>query len=78
MPNFSALQRPLSEQTTGRGGKRICWTNEMEEAFMRLKEKIQEDVLLAFPDYGPEAEPLELCGCISGGFRGMLVSEARQ
>jgi hypothetical protein len=60
VPNFSSLQKPLSEKTGGRGSKRLVWTDEMMQAFELLKDKIREDVKLTFPDYSKAADPLEL------------------
>ena len=60
VPNFSVIQRPLSEKTGGRGTRKLQWTEDMEVAFLKLKEKIREDVRLSYPDYSPEAEPLEI------------------
>ena len=66
VPNFSSLQKPLSEKTGGRKGRKIEWTEEMVSAFEKIKDKIKEDVQLAFPDYSDEAEPLELFVDASG------------
>ena len=60
VPHFSTLQKPLSEKTSGKGSKRLEWTNEMDTAFEVLKEKMQEEVQLTFPDYSPDASPLEI------------------
>ena len=58
--NFSSLQKPLSEKLVGRGSRKLKWTRDMEAAFLTLKEKIKEDLLLSFPDFSAGASPLEL------------------
>ena len=59
-PNFSVIQRPLFEKSSGKGSRKLVWDERMSEAFHKIKEKIREDIMLAYPDYEPEAEPLEL------------------
>ena len=66
VPNFSSLQKPLSEKTGGKRGKKIEWTDEMASAFEKIKGQIKKDVQLAFPDYSDDAEPLELFVDASG------------
>lgn len=60
VPNFSVIQRPLSEKSGGKSSRKIKWTPEMQTAFDQLKVKISEEVELAYPDYHEGAEPLEL------------------
>lgn len=75
VPMFSSIQKPLSEKTGGRGRRKLEWTTEMLDAFNRLREKIQEDVLLTFPDYSPEACPLELYADASGIGAGACLAQ---
>lgn len=42
VPNFSTIQRPLSEKTTGKVPKKLEWTGEMQTAFETLKSNIRE------------------------------------
>ena len=49
----------------------------MEEAFSRLKDLIAEDVRLAFPDYGPEAKPLQLFVDSSGIGSGACLNQVQ-
>ena len=58
--NFSSIQKPLSEKTSGRKGKVLQWTQEMIHAFEDLKSRICNDVHLSFPDFSAGAAPLEL------------------
>lgn len=60
VPNCSVIMKPLSVLTGGRASAKIKWTDEMVEAFNALKTKMKDDVCLSFPDYSPEALPLEL------------------
>ena len=75
MPNFSVIQKPLSEQTGGRGSRKLKWTAEMQTAFEQLKIKIKEDLQLAFPDYGEQAQPLELYVDASASGAGACLSQ---
>lgn len=60
IPNCSVIQKPLSAVTGGGGKKKLLWTSEMEAAFNALRQAVKEDIQLAFPNYGPDAEKLEL------------------
>ena len=69
VPMCSAIAKPLSCHTGGRksqGKKKIPWTEEMNTAFEKLKEVLQEEIMLAYPDYSPDARPLELYVDASG------------
>jgi hypothetical protein len=60
LQHCSEIQKPLSALTGGAKTKKLIWTTEMLEAFERLKEVMSQNIELAFPDYGPTAEKLEL------------------
>ena len=66
VPHFSSIQKPLTVKAVGRSNRRIVWTDEMDKAFEELKQKICEDVMLSYPDYSPDHEPLELFVDASG------------
>ena len=66
VPNFSTVQKPLSEKLQGRGSKKLQWTEEMNTAFEAIKLKLQEDVTLSYPDYSEGAAPLQLYVDASG------------
>lgn len=64
MLGYSTLAAPLCRLTTGdprkkkRGGKKnagpdppFLWSNECEEAFQSLKEKLMTALVLGYPDY---------------------------
>ena len=73
---FSEISKPLTSCTTGPKKKLISWNVEMESAFLKLKEKLAEEVTLSFPNYGPEAKPLELYVDASGvGAGGCLLQQ---
>lgn len=57
IPNCSQIAQPLSSQT---GGKTVTWTEGCQNAFTQLKEALVNPTLLGFPNYSPEASPLEL------------------
>lgn len=58
--NCSTTAKPLSA-VTGLPGKTVLkWTNEMVSSFEQLKADLQEDITLAFPDYGADAAPLSI------------------
>ena len=58
--NCSLIAKPLSELTGGPKRKKLIWSEEMNKAFQNLKDKLVEDVTLAFPDYSKQANKLEL------------------
>ena len=60
LPNCSAIQKPLSCQTSGRRNCKLEWSNEMNDAFEMLKDEMKKEVELAYPDYSSEAEKIEL------------------
>ena len=63
---FSTIAKPLTSMTGGAKRKQIKWTDEMEVSFNTLREKLAEDLSLAFPDYRADANPLELYVDASG------------
>jgi len=60
LPNCSEIQKPLSCLTSGKKRKKLQWTEEMCEAFDRLKQDMKDDIELAYPNYADDASPLEL------------------
>ena len=47
IPNYSAIARPLSEQT---GGKTVTWTEECQKAFDLLRQAMMNHPVLIIPD----------------------------
>lgn len=62
LPRASEIQKPLSACTSGRRSRKLLWTEGMLEAFKTLKEEMQAELTLAYPDYSEGASRLELCG----------------
>ena len=60
VPGASVIQKPLAEWTKGKKSSKITWTEEMRDAFKKLKTLMAEDVELAFPSYAQDSEKLEL------------------
>ena len=60
VPDCSTLMKPLSKLTGGKRSSKLIWSDEMDHAFNSLKAEMRRDITLSFPDYGPDAEPLEL------------------
>ena len=58
--NCSQIAQPLSRLTGGSSKHKLLWTNEMVTAFNALREAMQEDLSLAYPDYSSTARQLEL------------------
>jgi hypothetical protein len=52
--------QPLSKFTGKRGSVKLKWSDQMFEAFETLKKLVAEECLLAYTDYSPDAEKLEL------------------
>ena len=66
VPKCSVIMKPLSRLTGQAKTAKLTWTEEMAEAFERLRDEIQKDIVLAFPDYSESASPLELYTDASG------------
>ena len=58
--NCSVMCKPLTRVMTLPDRSRLKWTQDMEDAFLGLKTAMQEDLRLTYPDYSPDASPLEL------------------
>ena len=66
IPEFAAITKPLSVLTGGPKKQPIVWTEEMDQAFEIIKEKLMEEVSLSYPDFGEDANPLDLFVNASG------------
>ena len=75
IPRCAELAKPLSAVTSGRRNEKLTWTEEMLQSFIKLKEVIQEEVKLAYPDYTITAEPLELHVDASGFGAGACLAQ---
>ncbi|XP_043207946.1 uncharacterized protein LOC122373697 isoform X1 [Amphibalanus amphitrite] len=56
----SSISKPLTDLTGQPGPTVITWTDQMTDAFEKLKQVMEEEVTLAFPDYTEDAQPLTL------------------
>ena len=75
---FSVIARPLTCLTGGPKRKQLIWTPEMEDSFKTIREKLAEDLSLAFPDYREGAEPLELYVDASGVGAGACLIQKQE
>lgn len=78
IPKCSAISKPLSRLTGGgksQGSKKILWNDEMDQAFHKLKGLLEQEVLLSYPDYSANAEPLELYVDASGEGAGACLCQ---
>ena len=66
IPHCSQLAQPLSRLTGASGKQKLTWTGEMSDAFFSLKDPMQHDLSLAYPDYSAGASKLELSPDASG------------
>ena len=73
----SLLTKPLSKWTSGPKSNKIEWSTEMEESFIALKNEIAKDIMLAYPDYRPEASKLEVYVDASGTGSGACLMQKR-
>ena len=73
----SELQKPLSCLTGGSKSKKLDWTSEMICAFESLKNKVKEDIELAFPNYDSSAEKLELWVDASNSGAGAVLTQVQ-
>jgi hypothetical protein len=78
IPNCSEVAQPLSCLTGGAKKQRLLWTESMETAFNRLKELMEQDMKLSFPDYSEDASPLELHVDASGLGCGACLTQVQQ
>ena len=60
LPNCSEVQKPLSCLTGGKKKKQLEWSTEMINSFETLKREMKKEINLAYPDYGEEANDLQL------------------
>lgn len=73
--NCSSLAKPLSRLTGGSKKRKIIWTEEMDRSFRHLKEKMKEDLELAYPNYSLDAARLELSTDASGVGAGACLAQ---
>ena len=76
--NCSLLTKPLTEWMNGKGSKKIIWSEEMDQVFVRLKEAVSEDIMLTYPDYGKAANKLELYVDASGTGCGACLMQKQE
>jgi hypothetical protein len=78
VPKCSEIQKPLSCLTGGRKSKLLSWTPEMLTSFNKLKEDMQHDIELAYPNYSDEAKRLELWVDASGVGAGAYLAQEQE
>ena len=66
IPKCAEMSRPLTELTGQKKKAKIDWTVERINAFNQLKQEIEKEICLSFPDYSPNAPKLELYVDASG------------
>ena len=59
VPNCSVIMKPYSSLTGGKSSAKLQWTTKLDSAYETLKLEMRND-LLSFPDYSPNACPVEL------------------
>ena len=60
IPNCSSIQKPLTSLTGAQKSKALEWTDEMLDAFDKLKTEMKAELELGYPDYSDDASKLEL------------------
>lgn len=78
LPNCSVVAQPLSRLTGGPKKQKLVWLSDMETAFNELKMLMGKDVALSFPDYRPNASPLELFVDASGYGAGACLMQKQE
>lgn len=58
--NCSVISKPLTEWTGGAKKQELRWTDVITDAFKTLKTDLKNNVRLSYPDYAPDAAPLEV------------------
>ena len=56
-PKRSHVLAPLTDASSIKNKKKFKWTEEMDKAFIQMKQIIAQETILAFPDW---AEPFEI------------------
>ena len=69
------MAKPLSELTGLPPKTELKWNEEMDNAFLQLKEALKEDITLSFPDYNKNASPLSLWVDASSTGAGACLSQ---
>ena len=78
VPNCSTILKPLSSLLGLSDKTKVKWTDSMESAFSALKEAMAKDVELAYPDYSPGAQLLELSTDASMWGAGACLTQTQQ
>ena len=60
IPNCSVIMKLLSCLIGRKSKTKLHWNVEMDTAFESLKREVRRELTLSFPDYSPDAPPLEL------------------
>jgi hypothetical protein len=69
----SHILSPLIDSASGKkGNTKIIWTNEMDEAFIQIKQMISEEVFLTYPDWD---KPFEVHTDASDKQLGAVISQ---
>ena len=58
--NCAEIGKPLYRLTGGKRTRKLTWTPEMDSAFEQLKIALEQDIILAFPNFRGDAPPMEL------------------
>ena len=74
IPGLSELAKPLYDATSGNPYSRLKWTDEMEEAFERIKTMVADAVALSIPDMKRNFVLVTDCSNVAAG--AMLAQEA--
>ena len=65
--------------TLGKRNEKLIWMEDMLQSFVKLKEIIQEEVKLAYPDYTITTDLFGVaCRCLSIWSRSMFSTMARR
>jgi len=75
VPDCSLIMKPLSRLTGAKKNTKLDWNPELDDAFEKLKRELVRDVILAFPDYSADANPLELYTDASGVGVGSVLTQ---
>ena len=75
IPNCSQVSKPLSELT---GKKTLTWTRQCQEAFDSLKASLLSPILLVYPDWSSEVNPLRLYVDASDVGAGACLSQEQE
>ena len=74
-PRWSHILQPFTEISSGKKGKKIDWTPELESAFQAVKKMVCQETLLTYPDWN---KPFDIHTDASDYQLGAVISQEKK